>query len=242
VCSDVTWKIRAFQHGPQPLLPNVLPSGSVTEPLKEQSSPPPKFQYEPEPGPHTGALPVPPPAPAVLGFEITVPDRQKGGAPEPKALALIESVALRAVENCRGIARGLSARAETGGDLYGAFRRLPDRFRHRGPPVIVVTIEGSAPLALPEGAQDHIYRIVQEAITNAVKHADSERIDVVLKTAPDAIRLTVQDDGRGLPADFARRGGLGLASMHYRASAIGAQLYVTNSLGGGTEVRLEYGI
>jgi PAS domain S-box-containing protein len=167
---------------------------------------------------------------------------QKGGAPEPKALALIESVALRAVENCRGIARGLSALAETGGDLYGAFRRLPDRFRHRGPPVIVVTIEGSAPLALPEGAQDHIYRIVQEAITNAVKHADSERIDVVLKTAPDAIRLTVQDDGRGLPADFARRGGLGLASMHHRASAIGAQLYVTNSLGGGTEVRLEYGI
>ncbi len=166
---------------------------------------------------------------------------QKGGMPEPKTLSLIESVALRAVTNCRGIARGLSALAETGGDLYGAFRRLPDRFRHSGPPAIVITIEGGAPLTLPEGAQDHIYRIVQEAITNAVKHADARRIDVVLKTAPNAIRLTVRDDGRGLPADFARRGGLGWASMHHRASAIGAHLYVTNSNDGGTEVRLEYG-
>jgi PAS domain S-box-containing protein len=165
---------------------------------------------------------------------------KKGGTPEPKTLSLIESVALCAVANCRGIALGLSALAETGGDLYGAFRRLPDRFRHRGPPAIVVTIEGGAPLTLPEGAQDHIYRIVQEAITNAVKHADARRIDAVLKTAPNAIRLTVRDDGRGLPPDFARRGGLGWASMQHRASAIGAHLYVANSRDGGTEVRLEY--
>ena len=163
---------------------------------------------------------------------------QKGGMLEPKTLPLIESLALRAVANCRGIARGLSALAETGGDLYGAFRRLPDRYR--GPPTILVTIEGGAPLTLPERAQDHIYRIVQEAITNAVKHADAGRIDVVLKTAPNAIRLTVRDDGRGLPADFAQRGGLGWASMHHRASAIGAHLYMANSQNGGTEVRLEY--
>jgi len=166
---------------------------------------------------------------------------QKGGAPEPKTLSLIESVALRAVANCQGIARGLSALAETGGDLYSAFRRLPDRFRHRGPPAIVVTIEAGAPITLPEEAQDHIYRIVQEAITNAVKHADALRIDVVLKTTPNAISLTVHDDGRGLPADFAQHGGLGWASMHHRAAAIGAHLYVANSKGGGAEVRLEYG-
>ncbi len=165
---------------------------------------------------------------------------KKGGTPELKTLSLIESVALRAIANCRGIARGLSALAETGGDLYGAFRRLPDRFRHHGPPAIVVAIEGSTALTIPEVAQDHIYRIVQEAITNAVKHADARQIDVVLRTTPNSIRLTVRDDGCGLPQDYARRGGLGWASMRHRASAIGARLYVANPKGGGTEVRLEY--
>jgi PAS domain S-box-containing protein len=163
----------------------------------------------------------------------------KGGAPELKALALIESVALRAVENCRGIARGLSALAETGGDLCGALRRLPDRFPHEGPPAITVTIEGGASLALPEGAQDHIFRIAQEALTNAVKHSGARRIDVVLRVTEAAIRLTVRDDGMGLLPNSAQSGGLGRASMRHRASAIGALLYVSNVIGGGIEVRLD---
>jgi signal transduction histidine kinase len=180
-------------------------------------------------------------APSLIARAET--DRMKnGGAPELKTLALIESVALSAVANCRAIARGLSALAETGGDLHSALRRLPDRFRHDGPPTITVTIEGDASLALPEGAQDHIYRIAQEALTNAVKHAGARRIDVVLKTTVKTVRLTVRDDeaGVGLPVNPAPSGGLGWASMRHRASAIGALLYVTNSNGGGTEVRLEY--
>ncbi|MGO9994977.1 MAG: PAS domain S-box protein [Steroidobacteraceae bacterium] len=163
----------------------------------------------------------------------------KGGPPELKALALIESVALRAVKNCRGVARGLSALAESGGDLYGALRRLPDRFPHEGPPSITVTIEDDASLALPEGAQDHIFRIAQEALTNAVKHAGARRIDVVLRATQAAIRLTVRDDGIGLLPSAAQSGGLGRASMRHRASAIGALLYVSNAIGGGTEVRLD---
>ena len=165
---------------------------------------------------------------------------KKGGAPELQTLALIESVALSAVANCRSIARGLSALAETGGDLYAALRRLPDRFRHHGPPAITVTIDGDASPALPEGAQDHIYRIAQEALTNAVKHGGARRIDVVLETTEKTVRLTVRDDGIGLPVNSAPSGGLGWASMRHRASAIGAVLHVTNLNGGGTQVRLEY--
>ncbi|MGC1521018.1 MAG: ATP-binding protein [Steroidobacteraceae bacterium] len=163
----------------------------------------------------------------------------KGGAPELKALALIESVALRAVENCRGIAGGLSALTETGGDLYAALRRLPVRFRHDGPPAITVTTEGDAPLALPEGAQDHIFRVAQEALTNAVKHSGARRIDVFLGVTQAAIKLTVRDDGIGLLPSSAQSGGLGRASMRHRASAIGARLSVSSAIGGGTEVRLD---
>jgi PAS domain S-box-containing protein len=163
----------------------------------------------------------------------------KGGAPEIETLALIENLALRAVKNCRGIARGLSALAETGGDLDGALRRLPDRFRHEGPPVITIAIEGSESLTLPEGAQDHIFRIAQEALTNAVKHSSASRIDIVLKVTEAAIKLTVRDDGIGLEPNAEGFGGLGRASMRHRASAIGALLSVSTATGSGTEVRLD---
>jgi PAS domain S-box-containing protein len=163
----------------------------------------------------------------------------KGGASEPKTLALIESVALRALESCRGIACGLSALAETGGDLRAALRRLPDRFKREEPPVITVTTEGDAPLALPEGAQDHIFRIAQEALTNALKHAGARRIDIFLRVTEAAIKLTVRDDGLGLLSGSAPRGGLGRASMRHRASAIGAHLSVSSTIGRGTEVRLD---
>jgi PAS domain S-box-containing protein len=164
---------------------------------------------------------------------------KRGGAAEVESLALIESLALRAVKNCRGITRGLSALTETGGDLYGALRRLPDRFRHEGPPAIAVTIDASASLSLPEGAQDHIFRIAQEALTNAVKHAGARRIDIGLRVTPAAIKLTVRDDGMGLQPTSNLSGGLGHASMRHRASAIGALLSVSNVIGGGTEVRLD---
>jgi PAS domain S-box-containing protein len=162
----------------------------------------------------------------------------KGGAAGPDALKLIESVALRAAENCRGIARGLSALTETGGDLAAALRRLPDRFGH-GPPLITVTIEDDAPLELDEGVQDHIFRIAQEALTNAVKHAGAQRIAVTLTVMHHAVRLSVRDDGVGLPPNGARGAGLGLASMRHRASAIGADLCVTDLGGRGTELRLD---
>ncbi len=163
----------------------------------------------------------------------------KGGAAELKTLALIESVALRALESCRSIARGLSALTETGGDLYAALRRLPDRFKREESPLITVRIEADAPLALPESAQDHIFRIAQEALTNALKHSAARRIEIFLRVTEAVIKLTVRDDGIGLPSSSAHSGGLGRASMRHRASAIGALLSASGTIGGGTEVRLD---
>ncbi len=164
---------------------------------------------------------------------------KKGELPTPQAFAFIESIALQAAENCRAIARGLSALAESGGDLQVALRRLPNRFRHDGPPIITVNLDVSAPLSLAEGVQDHIFRIAQEALTNAVKHAAAGHIEVTLQVAQGCVRLTVRDDGIGIPPDSAAHMGLGLASMKHRASAIGAALHMTAATGGGSEVLLE---
>jgi signal transduction histidine kinase len=164
---------------------------------------------------------------------------QSGRAADVEKLDLIESITIRALDTCRNVARGLSALAETGGDLQGALERLPTRFRHDGPPVIRVTIADDATLTLPIATRDHLYRIAQEALTNAVKHAHARNIDIRLEIAPSAVRLSVRDDGVGLPGGTTPAQGLGRASMRHRAAAIGARMYVTGAAGGGTELRLE---
>jgi signal transduction histidine kinase len=164
---------------------------------------------------------------------------ERGEMPGPGALETIEKVAQRAVATCRGIAHGLSALGETGGNLSQALRSLPDRFPHDGPPTLDVTIHGESAVALPEATQHHILRVAQEAVANALKHARAQHVAVIFETTPSGVSLTVRDDGIGLPPVSKLRVGLGRASMRYRASAIGGSLYIKNLSSGGSEVRLE---
>ncbi len=81
-----------------------------------------------------------------------------------------------------------------------------------------------------------VYRIVQEALTNVVKHARASRCTVRLQfdVAAEALILTVEDDGRGIVPDPAI--GVGLASMHERAQELGGTCIVESLPAGGTRV------
>ena len=68
----------------------------------------------------------------------------------------------------------------------------------------------------------HLYRIAQEAITNAVRHGKARSINIRLDSTADEIILTIIDDGIGLPENARNGEGLGLRIMAYRASMIGA--------------------
>jgi signal transduction histidine kinase len=91
------------------------------------------------------------------------------------------------------------------------------------------------PLSL-EGVAIHLYRIAQEAVTNAVKHAHATTIALTLESVEHAILLTITDDGIGMPAAATRPRGIGLNSMHFRSEAIGACLTIDAREGGGTVV------
>ncbi|MFF2997965.1 sensor histidine kinase [Streptomyces sp. NPDC057950] len=106
---------------------------------------------------------------------------------------------------------------------------------------------------LSSEAQAHVYRIVQEALTNAVKHARPTRITVGVETDRHEMTLTVADDGHGMPRPPDSRRwpalraaappastvrGVGLAAMHERADLIDAQLTVRSVPGKGTSVIL----
>jgi PAS domain S-box-containing protein len=93
------------------------------------------------------------------------------------------------------------------------------------------------PSRVPVGSSaEHIYRIVQESIANAVKHANATRISVTLKASDTKLVLTVADNGAGFDPTRAT-GGIGLQIMRYRARLLGGLFNVRRSSGGGTIVR-----
>jgi len=86
----------------------------------------------------------------------------------------------------------------------------------------------------------NIYRIVQEALTNAVKHSGASRIDVRVENREQSFCVIVQDNGRGNPQlnGEPAGGGLGLRTMRYRASQLGAELRFSSSEKSGTRVEI----
>lgn len=82
----------------------------------------------------------------------------------------------------------------------------------------------------------HVYRIAQEAIANAVKHAGAHRVDVRLEQDEAAVKLTIRDDGEGLPQNWRQLPGMGLRIMRYRADRIGGSLTIHSDPAQGTEV------
>jgi signal transduction histidine kinase len=113
-------------------------------------------------------------------------------------------------------------------------------------PQISWCCELSAALILPEEQTTSVFRIAQEALTNAVKHAQANEIVVQLeRAAEDVFRLVIADDGIGLAAvDPGGEPGsqqYGIAGMRERARMIGGQLEIKSQPEGGLIVSLEFG-
>lgn len=84
-----------------------------------------------------------------------------------------------------------------------------------------------------------VYRVAQEALGNALRHADARNIDLLLRCEHGRLVLQVRDDGRGFDRTAPRTDSLGLASMEERALALGGRLEIVSHPGGGTSVQLE---
>lgn len=82
----------------------------------------------------------------------------------------------------------------------------------------------------------HLYRIAQEATNNAVKHAAAPRIEMALTRDEGQLVLRIRDEGQGMTADAIPARGMGLQTMRYRASLIGASLRIHSVQDAGTVV------
>jgi PAS domain S-box-containing protein len=154
------------------------------------------------------------------------------------ALALSE-VARKAVATCRDIVRGVSPLTESNGGLVRGLRQLATRASSISGRNIGFIASERAPVQLSWDARNQLYRIAQEALNNAIVHSNAANIEVTVTITERSIRVEVADDGVGLPADLADRGGLGVETMRYRAAAIHARLLLEATPGGGTAVICE---
>ena len=87
------------------------------------------------------------------------------------------------------------------------------------------------------GVATQLFQIAQEALTNAIKHAQAENVVVTLSSGPERVVLTVADDGIGIDGRSGSPEGLGLQTMRSRAAAIGAWLRIAGAAGIGTQVK-----
>jgi signal transduction histidine kinase len=95
---------------------------------------------------------------------------------------------------------------------------------------------------LPAAIESQLLRVAQEAMTNALKHAEATRIEVELRFAEDRLTMIVRDDGRGFDADHppsASTGHFGLYGMRERAIKLEADLRVTSRPGEGTAIQID---
>jgi len=147
-------------------------------------------------------------------------------------------LATSCIQDARVIVQGLSPLTDADGSLEAALEALAQRCSLSGTPVRF-RVRHEAPLDIELKVRNHLYRIAQEAVQNALKHSGARAIEIELLVRSGGVRLEVLDDGRGLPAEDSRGIGLGMRTMRFRSSAIGGRLAVTRRAGGGNSVVCE---
>jgi PAS domain S-box-containing protein len=145
-----------------------------------------------------------------------------------------------ALKQTRTIAKGLVPAEIDAGGLVSALEQLASNTEHRCGVACRLDCDQFAPVG-DTATATQLFRIVQEAINNAAKHARAREIAIELKTDDSQITFEVRDDGvgipdDGIPGDRERTTGMGLRIMHHRAEVIGATLNIGPADGGGTVV------
>jgi signal transduction histidine kinase len=161
------------------------------------------------------------------------------GKPAGPALEKIENSARQALEETGRLLTVLRDPAEETGLApqpgIGELAALAASVRAAGLPVNLV-IDGDL-AALPEVVDVSVYRIVQEALTNVLKHAGPARAEATIGCAAGTVTIEVTDDGTGRRGGGSPGGGHGLAGMRERAAVFGGELTAGPRAGGGFAVR-----
>lgn len=182
-------------------------------------------------------------------FSADLLSRRLAGAnaAEAEAARKLGELVRDGIRQARGLAHGLNPVNLDGGGLPDALLALAERVGEQFG--IACTFRGDDGLPRVTGASAlHLFRIAQEAVSNAIRHGKATRIDVRLTAVADggSMTLSVRDNGTGLPKESSNgkslHGGMGLTTMAYRARLIGGMLRLRPAPSRGTIVTCSFSV
>ena len=161
------------------------------------------------------------------------------GGLEGQDLAELAAVVQQSLQDLRRISRELRPEALDELGLVNALIALCSRVAEQSGLQVHRRLDAGLP-ALSPGVELAVYRVAQEALTNAMRHSKATEATVSLSREQGALALTITDNGKGLDEDLVEGGGL--TGMRERAMLIGADLAITSDPGAGVTVRLRLGL
>jgi signal transduction histidine kinase len=172
----------------------------------------------------------------LLGLR-TIEDAADDGA-RRRAVDDVRELVRSTLQDVRQLAVELRPTALDDFGLVPALRRLTSTFGESTG--IVVDLEAALPdERLPSELETALYRIVQEALTNIVKHARASHVSIVLTRKPSSVAAVVEDDGVGFDPAAPRADGLGLVGMRERVALLGGRVAIESTPGRGTTAIVE---
>jgi signal transduction histidine kinase len=167
------------------------------------------------------------------------PLEQTAGSEEARAsVASVRALVVSTLQDVRRLAVELRPTALDDFGLVPAVERLTDTFRDQSG--LQVDLEAQLGEGrLPNEAETTLYRVIQEALTNIVKHANAGRVSILLQRKSGGVVAVVEDDGVGFDPAATRADALGLAGMRERVALVGGRLQVESASGAGTTLVAE---
>jgi two-component system sensor kinase FixL len=155
--------------------------------------------------------------------------------PEAAEVAEIGRLITMTIDEAHGLARGLCPVELENNDLGLALKELGSSVERLFG--ISCTVRCQRPVRLADKtAALHLYRIAQEAISNAIHHGKAAHVWINFVLKKNKYTLCIRDNGVGFPGEQLCGQGIGIRGMRYRAQMIGAMLKIERELGGGTRV------
>jgi two-component system, NarL family, sensor histidine kinase DevS len=154
-----------------------------------------------------------------------------------EATAVLRELVVTALQDVRRLAVELRPKALDDFGLVPALQRLVETFMEQTEIDVKLT-DALGGERLPPDVETALYRIVQEALTNVVKHAQARRVSILLTLMDPGAAAVIEDDGRGFAPD-ADHEGLGLLGIRERLQLLGGRLTIESSPTGGTTLRAE---
>jgi signal transduction histidine kinase len=166
------------------------------------------------------------------------PLEQVGDDRVAEAVASVRELVVSTLQDVRRLAVELRPAALDDFGLLPAVERLTHTFREQTG--MHVELESRLPeQRLPAEVETALYRIIQEALTNVVKHSGASRVSILLTERDHGVAAMVEDDGMGFETETERDDGLGLVGMRERIGLVGGRLHIESSTGAGTTIVAE---